>query len=233
MTTVSLPARSPLAHGPTQFLLRRLHSLTGILFGGYVIIHLLVNATLIQGMSEGGTLTVYQVQVDKIHSLPFLLLVEWSTIYLPILFHTFYGLWLTYTGQPNVAQYPYGKNVFYTFQRITALVLVFFIFFHVFGMKGLFGPTLTFDPQHATQSTINHMNASWFIGWFIYPIGILCAAFHLANGFWTAAISWGLTVSAAAQKRWGWVCFALFLFTLGCGLTALVATLGPAAAAAH
>ena len=40
---------APLLGGRTHFLLRRLHSLTGILFGGYIIIHLLVNATLIEG----------------------------------------------------------------------------------------------------------------------------------------------------------------------------------------
>jgi len=58
----------------------------------------------------------------------------------------------------------------------------------------------------------------------IYPLGILCGTFHLANGFWAAAIAWGLTVSKKAQQRWGFVCIGLFLFTTGCGFTALFAT---------
>jgi len=33
--------------------------------------------------------------------------------------------------------------------------------------------------------------------------------FHFANGLWTAAITWGLTISIPAQRRWGAVCAAL------------------------
>src|SRR6266567_573480 len=66
--------------GRYHFLLRRLHSLTGLVFGGYLVVHLLINATLVEGArhAEGaaaGGPTVYQLQVDKIYSLPFLPLV--------------------------------------------------------------------------------------------------------------------------------------------------------------
>jgi len=64
---------------------------------------------------------------------------------------------------------------------------------------------------------------SAFITWFVYPIGILASCYHLANGFWTAAITWGLTVSAGAQRRWGLVCGGLFVITLIFGFTALFA----------
>src|SRR2546421_3437681 len=82
----------PLLGGRHHFLLRRLHSLTGLVFGGYLIVHLLVNATIAQ---LGDT---YQVQVRKIHELPFIWAIEWGMIYLPILYHTFYGIWITLTG---------------------------------------------------------------------------------------------------------------------------------------
>jgi succinate dehydrogenase cytochrome b subunit len=225
--------RQRLASGHLPFFLRRLHSLTGILFGGFVIFHLLVNATMVEGYREGAAQTVYQKQVNYIHSIPFLALTEWVFIYLPIIYHTVYGLWLTYEGQPNINQYPYGKNIFYFFQRLSALVLAAFILFHVTAMKGWWSQSLKFDPWHATETTVNHLSASWFIGWFIYPVGILAACYHLANGFWAAAISWGLTVTAKAQRRWGWICFGLFLFTFACGMTALVAALTPAAFAHH
>ena len=64
---------------------------------------------------------------------------------------------------------------------------------------------------------------SWAVAYLIYPIGILASCYHLANGFWTAAITWGLTVSAEAQRRWGYVCTGLFAITLAFGLTALIA----------
>src|SRR6187401_2058811 len=62
------PARTlpPVIGSRHYFLLRRLHSLTGIVFGGYLIVHLLVNATIAQMGA------VFQTQVQKIHDLPFL-----------------------------------------------------------------------------------------------------------------------------------------------------------------
>jgi succinate dehydrogenase / fumarate reductase cytochrome b subunit len=222
-------ARACLLGGHAHFLFRRLHSLSGIVFGGYIVIHLLVNATLVEGARVLGEPTVFQMQVDKIHSLPFLLAVEWAFIYLPIIYHTLYGLLITFTGQPNALSYPYAKNWFYFFQRASAIVIALFIAFHVLAMKGVFGGDLgrqlTFDPARATQSAARHMHAVWWIGFVVYPLGILASCYHLANGFWAAAITWGLTVSKAAQRRWGYVCSGLFVLTLVCGILALVSAL--------
>jgi succinate dehydrogenase / fumarate reductase cytochrome b subunit len=205
-----------------QFLLRRLHSLTGIVFGGYLVVHLIINATLAQGTQPKD---VYGEQVAKIHSLPFLPVIEWTFIYLPILFHTVYGIWLTVKAQPNVGHYPYGKNWAYVLQRISAVIIVFFMLFHVLSLKyGLFGTSLKFDPHAATGTIRNHMSVSGFITWFVYPIGILASCYHLANGFWTAAITWGLTVSRGAQRRWGYACAGLFAVTFIAGMTALIAS---------
>ena len=206
----------PLIGGRSHFLLRRLHSLTGIIFGGYLVVHLIVNATLI----EGGP--VYQMQVDKIHALPFVWAVEWIFIFLPIIYHTIYGIWITFTGQPNVGDYPYTKNWFYLWQRISATVIVLFLIFHVLGMKGVFGARFAFDEHRATASALHHFRAHWIVPWVIYPIGILASCFHMANGFWTAGITWGLTISAGAQRRWGYICGGLFAITLLCGILALL-----------
>jgi succinate dehydrogenase / fumarate reductase, cytochrome b subunit len=206
----------PLLGGRHHFLLRRLHSLTGLVFGGYLIVHLLVNATIAQGG------TVYQMQVDKIHSLPLLPLIEWMFIYLPIIYHTVYGIWITLTGQPNVGHYPYGKNWFYTLQRASAVVIVFFMLFHVLSLKyGWFGTNLSFEPHRALGTVGRHMD-HWWLVWLVYPLGILASCFHLANGFWAAAITWGLTVSKEAQRRWGLVCLGLFALTFVAGMAALV-----------
>jgi succinate dehydrogenase / fumarate reductase, cytochrome b subunit len=220
-TAIASDPTVPLLGGRHHFLLRRLHSLTGLVFSGYLVVHLLINATLIEGSRHG--MDVYAVQVNKIHELPFLTAVEWLLIYLPILYHTFYGIYITVTGKPNLGHYPYEKNWFYTLQRISAIVIVLFMAFHVFGMKGLLGSRLAFSPAYATQSAVYHMQRSWVIPWVIYPLGILASCYHLANGFWTAAITWGLTISAASQKRWGYVCAGLFVLTFACGLIALYA----------
>jgi succinate dehydrogenase / fumarate reductase cytochrome b subunit len=220
-TAIASDPTVPLLGGRHHFLIRRLHSLTGLIFGGYLVVHLVINATLIEGTRHG--MDVYAEQVNKIHALPFLTVVEWGLIYLPILFHTFYGIYITATGKPNVASYPYEKNWFYLLQRISALVIVLFMIFHVFGFKGLLGSRLAFSPAHATESAAYHMQASALIPWVVYPLGILASCYHLANGVWTAGITWGLTVSASAQRRWGWVCAGLFALTFVCGIIALVA----------
>jgi len=128
-------------------------------------------------------------------------------------------------GQPNVAHYPYAKNWFYVVQRISGMVIALFLLFHVLGMKGLLARSLEFDPTRATATTVHHLKANWLVTWFVYPVGILASCYHLANGFWTAAITWGLTISAASQKRWGVVCSGIFAFTLACGFLAWFAVL--------
>ncbi|MGB7158238.1 MAG: succinate dehydrogenase cytochrome b558 subunit [Tepidisphaeraceae bacterium] len=220
MTTANASdyAAPALLGGRAHFLIRRLHSLTGLVFGGYLVVHLLVNATIAQDPP------VYQVQVDKIHSLPFLPVIEWTFIYLPILFHTVYGAWIIATGQPNVGRYPYEKNWFYLLQRISAVILVFFILFHVLSLKyGALGVNLSFDHHEALGTVGRHLDHG-FLVWVVYPIGILASCYHLANGLWTAAITWGLTVSERSQKRWGLVCAGLFVLTFIAGMTALVAS---------
>jgi succinate dehydrogenase / fumarate reductase cytochrome b subunit len=223
VTTAIAPTTAPdhtapyLVSGPAYFLLRRLHSLTGIVFGGYLIVHLLINATIAQGG------TVYQVQVDKIHSLPFLPVIEWTFIYLPIIFHTVYGLWITIMGQPNVGHYPYVRNWGYVLQRVSAIVIVFFMLFHVLSLKyGLFGLNLSFDPHRALGTVGRHFDHGLLV-WFVYPIGILASCYHLAYGFWQAAITWGLTISERSQRRWGMLCAGLFVLTFVAGMTALIA----------
>ena len=61
---------------------------------------------------------------------------------------------------------------------------------------------------------------------------MLALVFHFANGLWTAAITWGLTISRQAQQRWGYVCAGIGVALAGAGVSAVVgfATLDPDAA---
>ena len=42
-----------------------------------------------------------------------------------------------------------------------------------------------------------------------YFLGVSGLVFHFANGLWSAAITWGITISRPAQKRWGMACAGL------------------------
>ena len=213
-------ATSPLA-GPAYLLIRRLQSLTGLIFGGYIFVHLLVNATILQGGNS------YQLQVDKIHSLPFLEAIEWTAIFIPFLFHAFYGVWIAVNGRPNVANYPYRKNIYYLLQRISAVIILLFVLFHVLSLKyAVFGPELSFNANGQALETIGtHMRHNWMLATMVYPLGILAATYHTANGLWTGAITWGLTITARSQRQFGLVCTGLFIATSILGMLAVVGAL--------
>lgn len=192
-----------------EFAIRRLHSLLGIVpLGLYMCIHLTTNASLLSGAKT------FQLAVFYIHSLgPALPLVEWGGIFFPLLFHAILGVWIIKTGKSNVGNYQFTANKRYVWQRWTGLIAFVFLMFHVLHLHGWFhfGPWLAvmkplgfanFYPYNAGSSLAMAMDR-WVWGFWpaFYLIGVWATVFHLANGLWTAGITWGLWISPAAQKR--------------------------------
>jgi len=201
--------------GRHQFLIFRLFSLAGLMpVGAYVVIHLMTNASVL-----GGPAT-FQAQVDRIHSLGMLLpFVEWTFIFLPILFHAAVGFYIISGGLPNVGSYPYSGNVRYTLQRATGMLAIAFILFHLWQLHYL-GKALgggAFNAEHASSSTAVALNP--VLMKIIYIIGTLSVVYHLSNGLWTFGITWGIWTSEGAQRRAGYVCaaFGILLATVGMG----------------
>ena len=210
-----------------EFLIRRLHSLSGLLpVGAYMVVHLVTNASVLAGAST------FQSNVDSIHSLgPALPLVEWTFIFLPIIFHAVVGVWIIRSGLPNTANYAYKGNIRYTLQRATAWIALAFIFWHVFHMHGwihndafmknvskpLFGAQ--FDWQHATSSAAAALAP--LTAKIIYAIGMLSCVYHFANGLWTMGITWGLWITPASQRRADYLCTTLGVLLAVVGLGAL------------
>jgi succinate dehydrogenase / fumarate reductase cytochrome b subunit len=208
-----------------HFVMRRLHSLTGIVpVGIFVIFHLMTNFQLLAGDFEH--------EVGFIHSLPFLIVIEVS-LWLGIGFHAGLGLVYTFSGaKPNASAYRNSSNYRYTLQRITGIIALIFIFFHVATLRwrwdffGWYTPFYGTGPNGeplAAATTAAAIQASWLIAVF-YLVGSLSIVFHWVNGLWTAAITWGLTISVKAQKMWGKLC-------LGLGILLTVFTIGAIAGA--
>ena len=62
-----------------EFLIRRLHSLTGLVFGGYMMVHLLTNASILGGAA------MFQKNVLAIHGFgPALVVLEFTALTLPL-----------------------------------------------------------------------------------------------------------------------------------------------------
>lgn len=210
-----------------DFLIRRLHSLSGLVpVGGYMIIHLLVNASVLESPNT------FQKNVYQIHSLGALLpLVEWTFIFIPILFHAIVGVAIVAGGMPNTGNYPYSANRRYTLQRITGMIAFVFIGIHVFHMHGWFHNSFWVDRivhplgggQFRAYSAVSSAGeALQNVGWVIvYLIGILACVYHLANGIWTMGITWGVWISEAAQRRALRICTVFGVLLAVVGVSAL------------
>ncbi len=207
-----------------QFLIYRLFSLSGLIpVGAYLVVHLLTNASVVNGPMT------FQEQVDRIHSLGVALpFVEWTFIFIPILFHALVG-WLIIAGAvPNAGSYAYASNVRYTMQRATGIIAFLFILFHVVQLHHTLGAPLRnfegfggqFDAEHAASSASIALAPLWVK--IVYTIGMLSVVYHFANGLWTQGITWGLWTSARAQRRAGWVSVVVGLGLATVGLSALV-----------
>lgn len=169
---------------------------------------------------------MFQSNVDKIHALGiFLPFVEWTFIFLPLLFHAILGVVIIKGGLPNTTSYPLAKNIRYTLQRATGLIAFIFIFWHVMHMHGM-GKVFAewgggqFDPHHAAESASGAIQAALWVQ-VCYAIGVLSCVYHLANGLWTMGITWGVWTSPAAMRRADYVCTAFGLGLAFVGLSAL------------
>ena len=224
------PAACAPSLGRYEFLIRRVHSLLGLIpIGGYLAFHLLTNVSVVDGID------VYQRRADQIHELGFttvVILLEWPVIFLPILFHGLIGVLILCRGKRNVAAYPFAGNIRYTLQRWTGVVAFVFILWHVFEMHGWlkFGWWTNyvvhplgggkFDPQRAFTAAEAIQSSIWVQ--VLYVIGVLACVYHFANGLWTMGITWGVWTSARAQ-RWATIpCAAIGVFLSVVGIAAIV-----------
>jgi succinate dehydrogenase / fumarate reductase cytochrome b subunit len=200
-----------------DFLLRRLHSLSGLIpVGAYMVVHLLTNASVLNGAAT------FQNQVDTIHSLGIVLpLVEWTFIFIPLLFHAIFGFLIIRGWCPNSSQYPLQRNIRYTLQRATGMIAFGFILYHVWQLHAMGRPLGggQFDTHHATSSAATAIQHIWVQA--IYAVGVLACVYHLANGLWTMGITWGVWTSPMAQKRADYVCAAFGVGLAIVGLSAL------------
>lgn len=210
--------------GKHHFLIRRLHSLSGLIpIGVFLFFHLSTNASVL--LQPGGQ--EYQRSVERIHALgPLVVPVEIVGIFIPLLFHSLLGFVILFSGQSNAQQYAYGANVRYTLQRITGVIAFVFIAYHVWQLHWLGGPFgggrfAVFDESGApaaATTTAAALQAAWWIAP-VYAVGILAAVYHLANGIWTALITWGITIRPRSQRGAGYVCaaFGVVLSLIGLG----------------
>jgi succinate dehydrogenase / fumarate reductase cytochrome b subunit len=174
-----------------HFLLRRLHSLTGIVpIGGFLLFHFYENGAILYGQEA------YNEMAGAARGLRYLEVLEIFVVFLPLLYHALYGLFIASYARNNTMSYNYSRNNLFMWQRATGIIAMLFILYHVWQFR--FSPD-AFRSQAATAPIVAATLAQVHIFAF-YVVGILASAFHLGNGIWTFLITWGITIGKRAQR---------------------------------
>lgn len=205
-----------------RFVLRKLHSLSGLVpVGVFMLVHLWTNAKALRGQSA------FDEAVGEINHLPFLPVLE-AGILLPLAFHAGYGIKLALEARPNVGAYPSARNWMYTLQRVTGIVALFFILFHLweFRVQKALGamPISAFYPTLCAH--LSSTVAGVPLVALVYLVGLAASVFHFANGLWGFLCSWGITLTLRSQRLGALFAGALGLavFVLGVNTTLYFAT---------
>lgn len=207
------------------FLLRKLHQLTGIVpLGMFYFVHLWTNSAALNGPK------VFDDHVQDIHDMPYLLFIEIFGIFLPLVFHSVYGILISAEAKPNALNYGYGRNWFYVFQRVTGIFLFVFLLFHILNFRFGLIPGLNLIPvagnaDKAYSIVSGEFQITWVMA--IYIIGILATAWHLAYGFFLFAVDWGIVIGEKAQKAVLYGCLSLAFFLGAAGINAAFAFVRP------
>jgi len=171
------------------FLLRRLQSLFGIFpLSAFLVVHFTLNSFVFG--REGS----FNKIVEATQEFPLIEFLEIGLIAIPLVVHILLGLIIIYRGSVNLLSYSYYRNWMYIIQRITGVVAIVFVFYHVWSTR----LHAFFTGEHITYAYMHqHFGPLWVK--IFYVIGIVSVVFHLANGLATACITWGVTASKRSQ----------------------------------
>jgi succinate dehydrogenase / fumarate reductase cytochrome b subunit len=199
--------------GNNQHFFRKLHSLSGIIpVGVFMTVHLLVNYSAVWGVES------YNKAANFMVNMPFKYFLEMFVIFIPLLFHGIYGLFIARQAKNNVGSYRYPRNWKFFFQRITGLLAFAFIIWHVWETK----VQVEFNGAEANYNLIAGIVHNR-IGLTLYIIGILSCVYHFVNGIWTFLITWGITASPKSQKVTEYIAIGLFFILAFVGIRAILA----------
>ncbi|MBU9710955.1 succinate dehydrogenase cytochrome b558 subunit [Evansella tamaricis] len=195
-----------------EFFYRKLHSLLGVIpLGAFLVVHFMINYQAVNGPEA------YNQAAGFMEKLPFLLVLEFVMIYIPILFHGIYGLYIAFQAKHNTSTYSYFRNWMFRLQRWTGVITIIFVAWHVWDTRiaKALGAEVNYDM--VANIVANPIALT------LYIISIIAASFHLANGLWSFAVTWGITVSPRSQVIATYVTMGIFLAMSFVGVRAILA----------
>jgi succinate dehydrogenase / fumarate reductase cytochrome b subunit len=189
-----------------HFLLRRLHSLTGVVpIGAYMLVHIYVENAFVLGGPEKFDQLVHAIGQIPV---PILLAIEVTVLWAPILFHALYGFAVMAGADLGTATHFASRtSLLYVLQRVSGVLAFVFIVWHVYSLRlsyYFYGQEIDYQLMHGILG-----QPGWFA---FYVIGVVAAVFHFCNGIFTFCITWGITVSERAQAAVQRATLVLFAF---------------------
>ena len=113
-----------------EYILRRLHSLLGVIpIGIFLIQHFVINHFATRGPEA------FNSAAHFMESLPFRYALEIFIIFIPLLYHAIYGVFIAFQAKNNSVQYSYFRNWMFRIQRVTGIILLIFISWHVWETR--------------------------------------------------------------------------------------------------
>lgn len=205
------------------FLLRKLHQLTGVVpLGAFFLVHMYTNSAAMNGAGS------FNKHVGDIHDMPYLIFIEIFGIFIPLLFHSIYGVLISAEARANAISYSYARNWFYIFQRATGIFLFVFLLFHILNLRfglipGLasYGNPVAGNAGRAFDIVSAEFQSTAILVFYI--LGVIATAWHLAYGFWLFAIDWGIVIGEKAQRLTLYGSIGLAVFLSAVGINAAVA----------
>ncbi|PLR98073.1 succinate dehydrogenase cytochrome b558 subunit [Bacillus sp. T33-2] len=198
--------------GKQEFYWRRLHSLLGVIpVGIFLMQHLVVNHYATGGEES------FNNAADFMANLPFRIVLETFIIYLPLLFHAIYGLYIAFTAKNNIGQYGTFRNWMFMLQRVSGVITLIFVAWHVWETRvaAAFGAHVNFDMME------NILSSPFMFAF--YTIGVISTIFHFANGLWSFFVSWGITVTPRSQRISTYFTIGVFIVLSVVGIRTLFA----------
>lgn len=202
--------------GNREFFNRKLHSLLGVIpVGLFLVQHLVVNHFATRGASA------FNQASHFMESLPFRYALEIFIIFIPLLYHAIYGLYIAFQAKNNTSRYGFFRNWMFVLQRISGVFLLIFIAWHVWETR--IAAALGAEVNYNMMADI--LSSPFMLVFYI--AGVIAATFHFANGLWSFAVSWGITVTPRSQQISTYVTLAVFFALTFVGIRAILAFINP------
>jgi len=172
--------------------------------GVWTVNHLWDNLAVFQGAEAWQkAVTHYPHPVAQVLTL--------TMVLLPLAIHTIWGIRRLFSFRPNNVRYPAFGNLKYLLQRLSAVGVLLFLGAHIW--LALLHPRLVEGHPEPFNDIASQMR---FHGptLMVYLLGTLAVCYHLANGIFGFAWTWGLTAGEKSYRRIGVAVIVTFLVLL-------------------